>query len=315
MNKLGEAKKILRELGLPAPAQNDASAYALIALCGIKPHETWIKATKTSQKVTKGIMAFVYHAYRKEYAPNARETFRRQVLNQFVYARIADQNPDNPKLPVNSPGAHYALTQDALDTIKTFGTKDWKKAVRQFKSQKDDLSKNIKKRKQRLIPVKLSNGKTLKLSAEKHNEVQAAVIHNFASRFAKEGSVLYLGDTIKKDLYVDKKMLKELGIPVNQEGKLPDVIIYDYSKTCLFLIETVTSHGPVSPKRVEEFEEIFKDCRAGKIYVTAFPDFAEFKKHSDNIAGETEVWLANAPEHMIHFKGDRFMKSKELRIN
>ena len=161
MSKLDEAKKILKELGLPTPQQNDTSAYTLLALCGIKPRDKWIKATKTSQKVSKGIMAFVFDVYGKEYAPNSRETFRRQVLHQFVQARIADYNPDNPKLPVNSPNAHYALTQVALDAIISFGTKDWKKAVEKFILEEGDLSKKYKKeRKQILIPVKLSNGKT-----------------------------------------------------------------------------------------------------------------------------------------------------------
>ena len=122
-----------------------------------------------------------------------------------------------------------------------------------------------------------------KLSAGKHNEVQAAIVHNFAARFAKGSAVLYIGDTANKDLYVDKKKLKELGIPVNQHSKLPDVIIYDQLRHWLFLIEAVTSHGPVSPKRIIELEEFLKNCKAGKIYVTAFPDFAEFRKHSKSI--------------------------------
>ena len=308
MSKIDEAKKILKDLGLPAAQQNEISAYTLLALCNIKPDDKWRNATMASLKVTKGVMAFVHEVYEKEYAPNTRETFRRQVLHQFVQARIADYNPDNPKLPVNSPNAHYALTQVALDAIKTFGTKNWKNSVGKFISEEGDLSKKYKKeRKQILIPVKLSNGKTLKLSSGKHNEVQAAIVHNFAARFANGGTVLYLGDTAKKDLYVDEKMLKELGIPVTQHSKLPDVIIYDTVKNWLFLIEAVTSHGPVSPKRLVELEEFLTNCKAGKIYVSAFPDFAEFKRHSNNIAWETEVWLADVPEHMIHFNGDRFI--------
>lgn len=132
MSKLDQAKKILKELGLPTSQQNEISAYTLLALCGIKPRDSWSNATRKSLKVSKGIMAFVLDIHKKEYAPNTRETFRRQVLHQFVQARIADYNPDNPKLPVNSPNAHYALTQEALDAIKTFGTKDWKKSVDKF---------------------------------------------------------------------------------------------------------------------------------------------------------------------------------------
>lgn len=308
MSKIEEAKKILKELGLPAAQQNEISAYTLLALSGIKQRDNWSKAKRNSLKVTKGIMAFVYNVYKKAYAPNTRETFRRQVLHQFVQARIVDYNPDNPKLPVNSPNAHYGLTQGALDAIITFGTREWEKAVQKFISEEGDLSKKYKKeRRQLLIPVKLSDGKTLKLSAGRHNEVQAAIVQNFAARFANGGSVLYLGDAAKKDLYVDEKRLKKLGIPVNQHSKLPDVIIYDHIKRWLFLIEAVTSHGPVSPKRIIELEEFLKNCKAGKIYVTAFPDFTEFKKHSNNIAWETEVWLVDSPDHMIHFNGDRFI--------
>jgi hypothetical protein len=308
MSKIDDAQKILKELGLPISQQNEISAYTLLALSGIKPRDKWENATKESLKVSKGIMAFCKDVYKKEYAPNTRETFRRQVLHQFVQARIADYNPDNPKLPVNSPNAHYALTDEALQAIKAFGTKAWKDEVERFKSEVGELSKLYsKERKQNLIPVKLSNGKTLKLSAGKHNVVQAAIVQDFAARFAQGSQLLYLGDTANKDLYLDKKALKEIGIPIDEHSKLPDVILYDPKKNWLYLIEAVTSHGPVSPKRIIELEELLKDCKAGKVYVSAFPDFAEFKKHSTNIAWETEVWVVDFPEHMIHFNGDRFM--------
>lgn len=188
------SKKILIELGLPSSQQNEISAYTLLALCGIKPRDKWDKAANESLKVSKGIMAFCKDVYKKEYAPNTRETFRRQVLHQFVQARIADYNPDNPSLPVNSPNAHYALTNEALKTIKSFGTKAWKEEIERFKSEIGELSKRyLKERKHILIPVKLSNGKTVKLSAGKHNVVQAAIVQEFAARFAKGSELLYLG--------------------------------------------------------------------------------------------------------------------------
>lgn len=153
----------------------------------------------------------------------------------------------------------------------------------------------------------LQNGVRLKLSAGKHNQVQVAIVERFAPRFANGGTLLYLGDTAKKDLYVDEKELKNLGIPIDKHSKLPDVVIFDNKRKWLFLIEAVTSHGPVSPKRLLELEDFLKNCKVGKVYVTAFPDMAEFKKHSNNIAWETEVWLMEVPDHMIHFNGDRFI--------
>ena len=45
-----------------------------------------------------------------------------------------------------------------------------------------------------------------------------------------------------------------------------------------------------------------------KIYVSAFPDINEFRRHIIDIAWETEVWIADNPDHMIHFNGDRFLQ-------
>jgi type II restriction enzyme len=308
MSKIEEAQAILKELGLPDAQQNEISGYTLLALCNLREKDKWSKAFKQSHGVSKGIMAFIAENYGKEYAPNTRETFRRQVLHQLVQAGIADYNPDIPDLPVNSPRAHYAISAIALETVKTFRTRKWKNSVKQFKYQFGELkTKYSKDRKMSRVPIKLGNGKVLMLSPGKHNLVQAAIVEEFASRFAKGSILLYLGDTEKKNLHIDKKKLKSIGIPITEHSKLPDVVIYDASKNWLYLIEAVTSHGPMSPKRIVELEEFLVNCEAGKIYVSAFPDFSEFKKHTKNIAWDTEVWIMEFPEHMIHFNGDRFL--------
>ena len=117
MSKIQEAQVILRELGLPDAQQNEISGYTLLALCNIKENDKWSKAFRHSRCATKGIMNFISENYQKEYAPNTRETFRRQVLHQFVQAGIADYNPDIPDLPVNSPRANYAISEIALDKV------------------------------------------------------------------------------------------------------------------------------------------------------------------------------------------------------
>ena len=66
------------------------------------------------------------------------------------------------------------------------------------------------------VPIKLQNGKILLLSPGKHNLVQAAIVEEFASRFAKGSVLLYLGDTEKKNLHIDKKKLKSIGIPITR---------------------------------------------------------------------------------------------------
>ncbi len=308
MGKIEDAQKILKELGLPDAQQNEISGLTLLALCQIEEKTKWKDSLRVSLGVSKGIMAFMSDKYDKNYAPNTRETVRRQVLHQFVQAGIADYNPDEPDLPVNSPRAHYAISEIALETIKCFRTKRWKTAKSKFIDTIGELRLKYQKERELLkIPVKFPNGEQFLLSPGKHNEVQAAVIHEFAPRFVKKAKVLYLGDTENKDLYIDTSSLEKLDIPIDEHSKLPDVVIIDEEKQWLFLIEAVTSYGPVSPKRIEDFNVLLKKCSLGKVYVTAFPDFSEFRKHTSEIAWETEVWIMELPDHMIHYNGDRFM--------
>lgn len=153
----------------------------------------------------------------------------------------------------------------------------------------------------------MPDGTIVKLSPGKHNEVQKAIIEQFAPRFAPGSKILYLGDSANKNLLIDTNELANLKIPITKCNKLPDVVLYDPSRQWLFLIEAVISHGPMSPKRVLELEKMLIECNAGFIYVSAFPDTTTFKKHANNIAWETEVWLADVADHLIHFNGDRFV--------
>ena len=157
-----------------------------------------------------------------------------------------------------------------------------------------------------MMPVNI-NGKDFKFSSGKHNELQKAIIEEFAPRFAPASECLYVGDTIMKDLVKDVEKLSKLGFEITLHDKMPDVVLYCEDKKWLYFVEAVTSVGPMNPKRILEIEELTKDVKVGKIYVTAFPDFKTYKRFSEELAWDTEVWIAEMPEHMIHLNGDRFM--------
>jgi type II restriction enzyme len=302
-----EAQTILRALGLPPAQSNEMAALTLLALCGLTPRTPWKAATRSRRTVTKGIMDYVRETYGKDYAPNTRETFRRQVLHQFDQARIVDYNAFEPDLPTNSPRAHYAITESTLAVVRTYGTKAWESAAKAHLAENGALTaRYYSPRDHNKVPVTLPDGQVRVLSPGKHNEVQKAIIEEFAPRFAPGSEVLYLGDTAKKNLILDVTTFAALDIPITEHDKLPDVVLFDRKKRWLYLIEAVTSHGPVSPKRVIEIEALLTKCTAGPVYVSAFPNIAVFKKHAKNIAWETEVWLADVPDHLIHFNGDRF---------
>jgi type II restriction enzyme len=312
MDKIKEAQIILKKLGMPPAQTNEISALTLLALCGLGKKSNWENAVRKSMTISKNIMTFIAEKYNKEYAPNTRETFRRQVLHQFVQGRIVDYNPDNPGLPTNSPHVHYAIAESALKAIRSFGTNQFDKEIKEFIQNQGSLADAyLNKREKRKVSVILPDGKKIKLSPGKHNNLQALVISNFASRFIAEPIVLYLGDTARKNLHIEYGYFDQMNIRITEHGKLPDVVILDKKNDWIFLIEVVTSHGPMNPKRVIELNEMFQQYSHGLVYVSAFPDFAEFKKHSKDIAWETEVWIADSPEHMIHFNGDKFLGPRQ----
>lgn len=302
MSKLEQAKDILEKIGMPKAQQADLCAYTLLALLNIKEKSKWNTATNEYIRI-HDIMEFIKQNYGVAYAENSRETFRKQAMHHF---RIAALIEDNLKA-TNSPNYRYRITIEALNLIKKYGTKDWNKELAKYlKNHEKLISIYENKRNLTKIPVKI-NGENFEFSTGKHNELQKAIIEEFAPRFAQNSIVLYVGDTKDKDLYKDVELLEKLKISMGDHEKLPDVILYQKEKKWIYFIEAVTSVGPISPKRIVEITDMTRNCKLGKIYVTAFIDMKTFKKFTEQLAWETEVWLSEMPDHMIHLNGDKFM--------
>lgn len=104
----------------------------------------------------------------------------------------------------------------------------------------------------------------------------------------------------RKNLVKNVDKLKELGFEITLHDKMPDVVLYREDKNWIYFVESVTSVGPMDPKRILEITEMTKDVTTGKIFVTAFLDFKTYKRFAEELAWETEVWIAEMPEHMIH---------------
>ena len=305
--KLQEANSILVDLGLPRQQLNDRTSLCLLCLADMRPDRAWKDAGAPLVGITP-IMDWSKEHYQKNYAPNTRETFRRQSMHQFIQAGICLYNPDKPERPVNSPHAVYQIEPHLLDVLKAFGTAQYKTQLAAFLRVKQSLAERYaKNREMNMVPVQVKAGLTIKLSAGEHSELIRAIIESFAPRFVPDGALVYVGDTGDKHGYFDADLLKKLGVKLDNHGKFPDVVIYHREKNWLLLIESVTSHGPVDSKRHEELNGLFKDSTAGLVFVSAFPDRKVFLRYLETIAWETEVWIAAAPTHMIHFNGSRFL--------
>ena len=302
MSKIKEAKKILNALQVPNKQQNGMCCCVLLAMAGLTEDGTWRKATNSWIRI-HDVIAFANNYYGTTYAENSRETFRKQAMHHFRNAAFIE---DNGKA-TNSPNYRYRLTGEMLNLIQNYGNKDWLDKLNAFLKNHETLIKlYTSQRAMQKMPVKI-NGGNFTFSSGKHNQLQKAIIEEFAPRFAPNSECLYVGDTTKKDLVKNEEKLRELGFVITLHDKMPDVVLYCENKNWLFFIESVTSVGPMEPKRIKEIEELTASVSSGKIYVTAFLDFKTFKKFSDSLAWETEAWIADIPDHMIHLNGDKFL--------
>lgn len=305
--RIDEAISVLRQLGLPREQQNERSALALLALLGLSPETPWTDAKAPMLGITP-MMTFFERQYGKKYAPNTRETVRRFTIHQFVEAHLVVQNPDEPARPTNSPKQVYQIELKALVVLRTFGTPEWEGALREYVGEVGTLKqRHAREREMELIPLNLPSGVEIRLSPGGQNVLVKQIIDEFCPRFTPGAEILYIGDTGEKMAYFDEEALAALGVTVDEHGKIPDVVVYDRVRNWLMLIEAVTSHGPMNPKRRDDLEDIFGAASAGLVYVTAFLDRNAMKVYLPEISWETEVWVADAPSHMIHFNGERFL--------
>ena len=302
MDKIEETRDFLDHIGMPKAQQADICCYVILAMAGIKPDMQWKEATNEWIRI-HDIIQFANSYYGTTYAENSRETFRKQALHQFRTAALVE---DNGKA-TNSPNYRYRLTKETFQLLRVRDTMEWEVSLRRFQHYHPSLVETYaSKRKMIMMPVKI-NGQDFSFSPGKHNELQKAIIEEFAPRFAPDSECLYVGDTIEKDLVKNVEKLTKLGFEITLHDKMPDVVLYREDKDWLYFVESVTSVGPMDPKRILEITEMTKDVTAGKIFVTAFLDFKTYKKISEKLAWETEVWIAEMPEHMIHLDGDNFL--------
>jgi adenine-specific DNA-methyltransferase len=305
--KIEEALTILKAMGIPRGQQNKRSALTLLALLDLVPTGSWNALGRPMIGITP-IMDFCREKYGENYAPNTRETFRRQTMHQFVEAGLAIYNPDKPNRPPNSPQACYQISDEAFAMIQTFGSETWEEMLAVYLEGQPSLAaKWAKHRNMQKIPVQVADGFSIDLVAGSHSELIRDIITEFAPRFAPGAEVIYIGDTGEKMGYFREERLAELGVTVDKHGKMPDVLLYYSQKNWLLLVESVTSHGPVDSKRYSELAELFAEAKVGLVYVTAFPNRSVMGRFLSEISWETEVWCADAPTHLIHFNGERFL--------
>ena len=305
--RIAEAQWILTELGFPRAQRNERSALTFLALLELRPEESWTAADTPLRGITE-MMSFMRERYGKDYAPNTRETVRRKTIHQFCAAGLATKNPDDPGRPTNSGKTVYQINSLAWTLAKSYGTDNWSERLTTYLERVGTLAGRLERQRQmRRIPVRLPDGTSVELSPGGQNPLIKEIIQEFCPRFTPGGDVWYIGDADEKFAVYDDNAFERAGIGIPHHGKMPDVIVEHADEAWLVVIEAVTSHGPIDPKRRAELDQLLQSPRLGLVYVTAFSDRATFRQYVADIAWETEVWVAESPDHLVHFNGSKFL--------
>jgi hypothetical protein len=312
---INEALLVLSRLGIPLdglkPRELEKMAMAFLAVADVKRSADWSKARIREGKEalkSRDIIAYLNQHFEEEISMGSYDDIRRKDLKLPVVAGIIIASANKPNAARNDPTRGFSLSPEYVELIQRFGQPDWEAAMEEFMADKPTLAERLDAaRLIEVVPIRLPDGQMLQFSPGEHNLLQKAIIEQFLPRYGYGAEVLYVGDTAKKFLVREEAKLRALKFFELEHGELPDVVAYSATKNWLFLVEAVHSSGPISSVRLLELKRLAKECTADIIFVTAFLTRNIFRKFAPDIAWETEVWIADAPDHLVHFDGEKFL--------
>lgn len=305
---------ILAKIGMPmdgmTPRRLERMAMCILALCNLTKNSQWsdVKSLKDgSILTTRKIISYINENFEEEISSGSYDDIRRKDLSRPVGMNLVVKSANKPGADTNDGTRGYAIEDNFAKLLSTYNTPNWIKTLNAFEIDKEYISLFRSTRKVNKLQVTLAENVIISLDDGPHNKIQKAVIDQFLPTFGYNATVLYIGDTSEKQMFKCSQKMLELGLNIEDRGMLPDIIAFSEEKQWLYLIEAVHSSNPLNPERCIELKRtVLKNCSYGVVFVTAFLSRKDFSKWVHEIAWETEVWLADRPEHMIHFNGDKF---------
>jgi BsuBI/PstI restriction endonuclease domain/BsuBI/PstI restriction endonuclease HTH domain len=312
---LNEALHILESVGIPfeglTERRLEKMAMSFLAVLRVKRSKDWKNAKQNGDgwaPQTRQIIDYINLTFSESISSGSYDDIRRKDLKLLTVAGIVERAAKDPNAAMNDPTRGYSLNPIYTDIVRSYGSKGWDTRAKRLLKKSGSLKTKLANiRDIQRVSVKISDRRTLRFSPGKHNDLQKTIIEEFLPRYGFGAEVLYVGDTAKKYLLLEEGKLAELKFFEIKHGELPDVVAYSEEKNWLYLVEAVHSSGPISPIRLVELKRLTTKCTADIVYITAFLDRATFRQWAPDIAWETEVWIAEAPDHLIHFNGDKFL--------
>jgi len=312
---------VLESLGVPLASatqrHREMASMCFLSVAGVTHSADWPSAGNHPGRplTSRQIIDFINKHFEEAISRGSYDDIRRKYLHGAVLAGIVHQSAADPEAAPNNPTRGYGVNPEYLPVITAFGQSGWTGLAAKFMEGRMPLTDLVGGRQPvQAVVLTMPDGSALKLGPGQHNALQRAIVEQFRPRFAPDSHVLYLGDADDRSIVNDTGRLAKIGLKLAAAGTLPDIILWDEKRGWIFLIEAVHSFGPISPERMIALEKLCEGCNQPLVFVTAFLDRNAFRKFAPEVAWETEVWIADEPDHMIHFNGDRFFGPRSVKV-
>lgn len=306
---------ILKAVGVPVDGTDrklERMAKACLAVGKVKhSFKEAVSSENGGFSRSRDILSFENDNYGETIADSSYDDIRRQDLILPIEAGIVLSSSSKEKQATNNPSRGYALSPAFANLLHHYNMPDWADALKTYIQETISLREELeRKRNLTKVPVTLPGGKMIDLSFGEHNDLQKAIIEVFLPLYGFGAEVLYVGDTKDKFLHLEKEALEALNFFPLEHEELPDIVAYSKEKNLLYLIEAYHSTGEWNEIRVRKVKRKLEQsqCSAQIVFFTAFENKNVFKQKAKDIAWETEVWIADAPEHLVHFNGYKFLE-------
>lgn len=319
--KTDEVKLLIRQslqiiecLGVPIDdltnRQKEKMAMAFLAVGGVKTSSGW-KRIKDSNNdyapTTREIIDFYNANLGDHISRGSYDDVRRSDLSRLLKATIVINS--KPASNNSNPTRGYKINSEYSRIIRNYGQSDWFTQVVTFNKSHPTYEERIsQKRNIAKLKVSTPDGREIELKDGEHNAIQKQIIEEFLPRYGHGATILYCGDSDNKyGIIFEKDKLTVLGFGDLKQGKLPDVVAYSPSKDWIYMIEAYHTSNPITPERKYELEQLMGAGVSKAVFVTAFENSSAYRSCPEDLAWETEVWIATDPDHMIHRNGTRFL--------
>ena len=305
---------VFQHIGIPVDNTDrklERMAKACLAVGKIKKDFSEACSFEDGFTRTRDIITFENKNFGEDISPGSYDDIRRQDLKLLVEAGIIVNSSSTEEQATNNPSRGYGLSTSFANLLHSFGSSRWEILLNEFRKETKSLKEELERRRDlQTVPVTLPNGKTIVLSYGEHNDLQKAIIEVFLPLFGFGAEVLYVGDTKDKFLHLEKAELEKIKFFTLEHEELPDVVAFSREKNLLYLIEAYHSTGEWDEIRVRKVKRKLEEsgCTANVVFFTAFENKNIFKQKAKDIAWETEVWIADSPEHLVHFNGCKFLE-------